>query len=189
MHHEFTALMSAALDHEAPPGDVLRLQDHLETCPACAEAWAAWRSMDTYLSTAARLAPPSNFVLRVAARLDERRQKQQRRRWLGSGLLVTWAAIIGVFWLAALGVIVWGSTHPGSVTGWAASGADTVSGVIEVVRGVQGALLSIGFVPISLGLGFYLCVTGLLAVVWLWLMMRKSAWAQVLSAANEPLAE
>ncbi len=189
MHDEFTALMSAVLDHEAPPGDAVRLHEHLQRCPACAQVWATWRSMDAFLAAAPRLAAPPNFVLLVAARLEERRQRQQRRRGLGSGLLVAWAALIGVFWLAVLGFTVWGFAHPGSLAIWAANGAETVGGVVEIMRGLQAALMNVGFLPISLGLGFYLCVTGLLAVAWLWLMVRKSAWAQVVSAANEPLAE
>lgn len=184
-HTEFTMLMSAVLDHEAPPGDQRKLQEHLSGCPACSQTWARWQELNTYLSAAPVVAPPPGFALHMAGRLEAERQRAHRRRWLGSGLLMAWAGSIAVLWLVLLGLVVWGYTHPLDLGRLAASGVQTLSGLADLMNALRSAIEGLGFLPVSLGVGFYVGVTALVAGGWLWLMAHKSAWAQIFAVSAD----
>ncbi len=188
MHVEFTALMSAVLDHEASATEVQRLHEHLAGCRACAQTWATWRSLDSLLAGAPLLTPPADFVLGVSLRLEQRRRQTRRRRWLGSGLLLVWAALIAAVWLVAGACLVWGITHPEGIGQLASSGTQTVASISGILHGLRAGLTGVGVWQLSLGLGFYLGLTAIVAAVWFWLMAHKSGWSDALSLVHDASA-
>jgi anti-sigma factor RsiW len=181
MHGEYTALMSSVLDHEAEPEEAARLDAHLASCPECAATWEYWRSLDECLSAMPVLVPPDGIAAGVAARLAERRLRSRQRRWYGSGLLLAWAGSLVALWLALLGMVGWCLAHPSLPGAWAAASLQMLGGLARALDGLRSALGALGLLPVSLGVGSYLCVTALAAGLWLWLMWRKSAWAQALA--------
>ncbi len=183
MHHEYSILMSAVLDQEAAPEEVARLEAHLASCPACAATWDRWRSLDICLSSAPMLVPPAGFAGRVAGKIEERQLHARRQRWFGSGLLVAWAASLLALWLAFLGLAGWCLIHPSMPRVWASASTQTLSGLARTLDGLHSALSALGLLPVSLGLGSYLCVTALAAGLWLWLMWHKSGWTRALASA------
>lgn len=185
-HVEFTILMSEVLDHEALPADVQRLHEHLGSCPACTLTWVRWQSVDSLLASAPVLAPPAGFVQGVNERLAQRRRQSKRRRWLGSGLLLAWGALIAVVWLVILGSLLWGFTHPAGTAGLLAWCSEFGSGMASIARGLlQGAFQALSGWQLWAGLASYLGVTALVAAGWFWLMAHKSGWADVLSTARD----
>ncbi len=183
MHIEYTALMSSVLDQEAEPEEAARLDAHLATCPDCAATWECWRSLDACFAAVPALVPPEGIAAGVAARLAERRLRSRRRRWFGSGLLIAWAGSLVALWLALIGMAGWCVAHPTLPGAWAAASLQTLGGLARTLDGLRSALAALGLLPVSVGVGFYLCVTALAAGLWLWLMWRKSAWAQAVASA------
>jgi predicted anti-sigma-YlaC factor YlaD len=70
MHHNYTMLMSRALDREASPDEEHLLSEHLEACPDCAAIWKQWQSLHKVLLAAPMLTPPQSCADAVLARLD-----------------------------------------------------------------------------------------------------------------------
>jgi predicted anti-sigma-YlaC factor YlaD len=185
MHNEYTVIMSEVLDREATAEQRLRLHDHQAECPICAATWDRWQSLDAQLSAAARLAPAPGFVLRVSARLAERQARTQRRRQLGSGLLLAWGASIGLLWLAVAGTLGWCLTHPTAVGELTSSGVYWLDGALWLWRTVQSTLVDLGGLWLSLGVGFYLGLTALVLFVWAALLLTKSDWLRSLFEAGD----
>jgi hypothetical protein len=185
MHNEYTEIMSEVLDREATVEQRLHWHDHQAECPICAATWDHWLSLDAQLSTAARLAPASGFVLRFSARLNEQRARTERRRQLGSGLLLAWGASIGLLWLAFAASLGWCFTHPTAVGELTSSGVYWLNGALWLWRTVQSTLVDLGGLWLSLGVGFYLGLTALVLFVWAALLLTKSDWLRPLLEAGE----
>jgi anti-sigma factor RsiW len=178
MHAQYTLLMSLALDDQATAAQKADLQRHLTACSSCAAVWARWRALDLRLAAAPRVAPPPNFVAEVAARLEKRRLRQRRWRWIGSGVLMAWVGIAGALGLCVAGLLVWGLMHPLEGSLLAAWGARLLSSLAQLLGVVQGCLSLLGGPVLGLGAGFYVILTTGLAALWLWLVIGRLGWAR-----------
>lgn len=78
-------LLTPDQDHE--------LQQHLRDCPKC----ASLEKGNLFLRSSAVMPPPEGFGLRFQARLQARRQEQQRKTMIGIVLLVL-TGITGLIW-------------------------------------------------------------------------------------------
>ncbi|MCX6031688.1 MAG: anti-sigma factor [Chloroflexi bacterium] len=183
MHENYTALMSLLLDREATAAEERELRTHLATCPACALTWDRWRVLDRRLTNAPLLAPPVGFTDRVLARLHERRQRSTWQKWLGSGLVLLWGVLFCGFWLAVAGLIWWGLRHPLEAALVLSTAAQLVSGVSWVLRSVGTVVSSVGTGTLALGVGLSGCLTGCLALLWVWVVGRSRSWVRAAAPA------
>ena len=172
MHEPFTVLMSLVLDGEATPAEEARLREHLKVCRTCMAVWQQWQALDQHLTAAPVLRPPRDFMTGVTARLEDRRQRRRRSRWFGSGLLAAGGLIMGAFWLCVIGLAGWGWYHPQEVGVIVSVGAQLLSGLSWFLRGIGVLVHSLGTVVFAFGVEFYLCLTGGLGVLWLWVLVR-----------------
>jgi hypothetical protein len=176
MHTEYTALMSLVLDREATPQQVAGLQAHLAGCAACARTWQDWQGFHAKLSAAPMLIAPPAFALGVTARLETRRRQQRRRRWLASGLLVTWGGMLCALWILALVLCWWGYVHPVELSLALSSAAQVLSGTALLLRGLERTLGGFGGPSPVLWLCSLAGFTAALVLVWVWAMARSAGW-------------
>lgn len=182
MHTKFTQLMSLVLDKEASPDEAHCLQEHLRDCPACAQVWVRWQTLDRRLSAAPQVAPAVSLVSLVSARLAERELRRRRTWWVGSGLLLTWLL---VFVVVLAGVVLasnWVTGRPQLVADLLSGLANFFSGAIWLLR---AAARFLGAPRLAAGAGLFTMLTCGLAVMWLWLMERSHrSWASALVLAR-----
>jgi hypothetical protein len=185
MHNEYTEIMSQILDGEATVEQRLHFHEHQAECPICAATWDHWQSLDAHLSAAVQLVPAPGFVLRVSARIAEQRARTERRRQLGSGLLLAWSASIGLLWLAFVGTLGWCFTHPTAPGELTSAGVYWLNGALWLWRTLQSTLVDLGGLWLSLGVGFYLGLTVMVLFMWAALLLTKSEWLRPLFQAGK----
>jgi len=176
MHTHYTRLMSLVLDDEATASQKADLQRHLAACPACATTWTQWQTLDVRLAAAPRLTPPPNLVAQVLGRLEERRLRQRRRRWIGSGLLVAWIGIAVASGLLLAGLLLWGLMHPlegGLFATWAAR---LLSNLFRLVEVFYGCLSLAAGSFLGWGAAFCVALTACLAALWVWAVGHFGRW-------------
>jgi anti-sigma factor RsiW len=176
MHAQYTELMSLVLDGEAAPGDREALFGHLRECSACSALWASWQRLDAGLREAPMVAPPPGFARRVAVRIEQRNQRRAWLRWLGTGAIAAWLSIALFAWLFAVSVALWGFTHPQRAGTVLSAAARALSLALWPMRGVELASAVTGL-PVWAGVGVCLALIGLLFGLWLWLALRRPAFA------------
>ncbi len=176
MHTEFTKLMSAALDHEADPDELARLQAHLHECPACAAAWAQWRAFDRRLSAAPLAAPPASLAAPVLRRLAEYELRRRQKQWVGGGLLVTWLLAFGLALVGVLAVSGWVASHPQQVAGILSGFAELFTRAIWLLRLLAGFLQGVNVPLVAASLGVFASLACVLAAIWLYLFGRSRNW-------------
>lgn len=66
----FLEKMSRNLDGLLPEKEVVILESHLAHCSYCGERWNVLQGLDSLISTAVPINPPSDFVSKVMLRLD-----------------------------------------------------------------------------------------------------------------------
>jgi anti-sigma factor RsiW len=102
MAHDYTKLMSAALDGRLSERERIEWDAHRATCPHCQRRWQMLQNVD-YLFRGARVAAPAPaFTMRFAARLARQQAARQsaQRVWVGAGILAIGA-------LATLATFAW----------------------------------------------------------------------------------
>jgi hypothetical protein len=118
------------------------------------------------------LAAPAGMAERVAARLDEAELRRRRLWWFGSGLVMSWVAVMIVGILAATAVFAWLTANLQQVGVLAATGAEYLSAATGLLRGVTTAVNSVGAPTVAALVGGLACITCALAMAWLWLLGR-----------------
>ena len=176
MHTEYTLLMSMALDGEAAPDEVRQLEAHLNGCMDCAATWTRWQALDRRFAAVAWAPAPANLAEKVTTRLDKREAQKRRSFWLGSGLLVSWFAVLVVS-AVTLGLLAWwGTNHPKEVAALLSALAQLLSGGSRALRGIGTLAGSFGGATAALGFGLLIALTGWLALLWAWVMGRSRRW-------------
>ncbi|PKO21117.1 MAG: hypothetical protein CVU38_16490 [Chloroflexi bacterium HGW-Chloroflexi-1] len=179
MHNEIEILMSMVFDGEATPAEAAQVRAHLTTCAACSESWQRWQVLDTCLASAPPLIPPPDFVASVMARLGERRRRRSRSRWFGSGMVLASALVLVGFWLIVAALLWWGHQHPLEVGIALSSGAQFLSSLTWILRGLGTLFGSVDGVVLKLGAGFGLSLTFALVLLWFWVMSRSPGWVRM----------
>lgn len=179
MHGEYTVLMSMALDGEATPAQMARLQEHLRTCGACAEAWRRWRVLDRQLSSAPAVAPPVGLVEGVMARLAERELARRRARWLRLGLALGWVGLSLVLGLLAALAIRWGALHTRELAAAAALAVQLFEGVSWLARAAVARLGALDVSVAAGALGALASITCGLGILWFRMISRSSHATQL----------
>ncbi len=173
MHDEYTGLMSVVLDDEATPEQATALRHHVADCGSCAAVWREWRALDVRLAATPALEPPVSLMAGLTARLAAHRAEHHRRRWLASGLVLAWAGMLCVVWLASVVALAWGYSHPVEVGLLLSSGAQIVSSLAWLLRGAQALVGGWGEASWPMVAGCFVSLTACLALLWVWLMMRS----------------
>lgn len=105
MGHDYTELMSAALDGRLAGHERAEWNTHLATCPRCQARWNALHDIDRMFKNTPLVAPAPGFVARFSNRLARRQAAQQsRQRTLaGTGVLGVGAltVLVTLGWLMA----------------------------------------------------------------------------------------
>jgi anti-sigma factor RsiW len=108
-NHDFSELMSLALDGMLSAEEERRLDQHLQACPACQSSWNRWQRVSHFLTVEPFVGPPQGFALRLdhALQRDERRQEHILASLLLAGgtatvlaLIVLGAALTTGLWMA-----------------------------------------------------------------------------------------
>lgn len=174
---DMTMLMSLALDSLLDKEDRLRLEQHVQTCPACQSEWEAMQAVSALFAESAMVGPPLGFAVRVERKLAE---KERKRRQTFGGLAILTSSLslagltIAAVCLIALGVLTWQGVGP------LAGVQDGTSAVSQVASGMglvgKGASLFLGDLLLRYGsllvfaLGFGIIVLGGL---WTWIFLRR----------------
>jgi len=178
MHNEIEMLMSMVLDGEATSAETAQVRAHLTTCASCSEIWRRWQALSTCLASAPVLNPPADFVASVTARLEERRQRRSRSRWFGSGMVLVFGMVLIGFWLMVAALAWWGYHHPLEVGVALASGAQVLSSLARIFRGLSTLFGTVDGMTLTIGAGFGLSLTFSLVLLWGWVMSRSRAWVR-----------
>lgn len=96
-HHDYSELMSLALDGMLSAGEQQRLDQHLAGCPACETTWNLWQRVSHVLTVEPFAGPPQGFALRFDNVLQRQEQRHERvlAGWvLAGGTLVVLAMIM-----------------------------------------------------------------------------------------------
>ncbi|MEJ2210447.1 MAG: zf-HC2 domain-containing protein [Anaerolineae bacterium] len=174
---QVTEMMSLALDGLLDEAGRQRLQQHLDTCPACQAEWQAMQTVSTLFERSALVGPPLGFAVRVERRL-ETKQKKRRRTFGGVAVLTSSLSLAGVtvaaVCLIVLGIVAWqwlGDLQSVQVGLEAAS--QVASGMGLVGKGASlflGDLLLRYGAPLLFALGAGVAV---LVGLWTWFFVRR----------------
>ncbi|MFN2226425.1 MAG: zf-HC2 domain-containing protein [Anaerolineae bacterium] len=174
---QVTEMMSLALDGLLDEVGRQRLQQHLDTCPACRAEWQAMQAVSTLFERSALVGPPLGFAVRVERRLESK-QKKRRRTFGGVAVLTSSLSLAGVtvaaVCLVVLGIVAWqwlGDLQSVQVGMEAAS--QVASGMGLVGKGASlflGDLLLRYGAPLLFALGAGVAV---LVGLWTWLFVRR----------------
>jgi len=184
MHNEIEMLMSLVLDGEATPAETAQVRAHLTTCVTCSETWRRWQALNTCLASASILNPPADFVASVTARLQERHQRRSRSRWFGSGMVLALALVLIGFWLMVAMLVWWGYHHPLEVGVALSSGAQLLSSLTRIFRGLGTLFGSVDGMTLTIGAGCGLSLTFALVLLWGWVMSHSRAWVSAPAAIH-----
>lgn len=175
-HARYTEVMSLILDGEAAAGADEELRQHLLACPDCAAVWSTMQAFDADFRAAPMLSPPADLAQRVAVRIEARSRRHTSARWLGASLLLAWLGIAVLVLSVIVATTLWGVAHPLQASTVLSAGAHALSGILWPVRSLEMLLGSAGL-TLWTGIGGYLVVTGVLMGAWLWLAVRRPAFA------------
>ena len=96
-HHDYSELMSLALDGLLSAEEERRLDRHLAACPACQAVWLKWQRIAHVLTVEPFAGPPQGFALNVDQAM-QRDESRQERIWaslvLAGGTLAVLALIV-----------------------------------------------------------------------------------------------
>jgi anti-sigma factor RsiW len=105
MGHDYTELMSAALDGRLGPGERAEWNAHLAVCSKCQKRWNALQQIDHTFKSASVMMPAPGFKARFAQRLAQRQAAQysRQRTFAGAGMLTAsaMAALVVIGWVLA----------------------------------------------------------------------------------------
>jgi anti-sigma factor RsiW len=111
MQHDYSEMMSLALDGMLSPDERSGLDQHLRDCPACEASWNKWQRIAHVLTVEPFAGPPQGFALRLDQALQRDEQRQERilaGLVLAGGtatvlaLLVLGTALTTALWMAIL---------------------------------------------------------------------------------------
>lgn len=105
---EWREKMSLRLDGRLSAADEMLLDDHLASCPACAEEWQRWQEVDCLFRTAPAVEAPVDLAERVLARL---KPAPSPRALVGSFALLALGAValLAIYLVpVVLGALQWG---------------------------------------------------------------------------------
>lgn len=176
MHAEYTLMMSLTLDGEVTAAETHRLREHLRMCDECAAIWERWQAMHRRFVAAPSVAPPADLVEKVAARLEAHELRRRRVRWISSGLLVSWLAVVLLGLMALAVLAIWVTRYPGDAR-------TALVGVLRLVDAASWVLVSVatqvgnlGVPAVAAGFGLVALLTCALGMLWLWVMGRSHVW-------------
>jgi anti-sigma factor RsiW len=112
MRHDYSAMMSLALDGMLSPEEVIVLDQHLQACPACQVSWNKWQRIAHVLTVEPFAGPPQGFALGVDHALQHDEQRQER---ILAGLVLAGgtAAVLALLVLGtALTTALWMAISP-----------------------------------------------------------------------------
>lgn len=95
-HHDYTDLMSLALDDLLSAEEQQRLDQHLAGCLTCRLTWSRWQRIAHVLTVQPFAGPPPAFMLHVDRALQRREQRRERMLagWLlAGGAFTVWTLI------------------------------------------------------------------------------------------------
>lgn len=179
MHEEYEILMSLVLDGESAAGDAVRLQKHLDECPRCERVWQRWQALHRRFLDAPAIALELDLVPGVEARIAAHHQRRYRSRWVGTGLLLVWAAIFAGFWFGLASLMLWGLRNPQEIGPFASSAAQLLSGMSWYLRGITALAGNLGVPTILVGGGVYLGLTASLVMAWTYVAARRRPLGRV----------
>lgn len=78
MMHDYSEMMSLALDGMLSPEEAIDLNQHVQACPACQASWNKWQRIAHVLTAEPFAGPPQGFALRVDHALQGDEQRQER---------------------------------------------------------------------------------------------------------------
>lgn len=76
--HDYSALMSLALDGMLDANEAGQLEQHLHACPACQASWTRWQRIAHVLTVEPFAGPPQGFALRLDQTLQRHEQRHER---------------------------------------------------------------------------------------------------------------
>lgn len=132
-HHDYSELMSLALDGMLNAGEQQHLDQHLADCPACQRTWSTWQRVSHVLTVEPFAGPAQGFALRF----DNVMQRQERRH---ERVLAGWVLAGGT--LAVLALIVLGTAL--TTTLWMAIAPDARTQLVETL-GYAGQFAALVF--------------------------------------------
>lgn len=109
--HDYTNLMSLALDDLLSAEEQQHLDQHLAGCLSCRRTWSKWQRISHVLTVQPFAGPPPAFMLQIDRALQRREQRHERvlAGWLLAGgtltvlaLTLLSAAVTGTILLTAL---------------------------------------------------------------------------------------
>lgn len=114
-HHDYSDLMSLALDGMLGAEEARRLDQHLLACPACQSAWTRWQRIAHVLTVEPFAGPPQGFALSIdhALQRDERRQERVFASLVlaGGSLVVLALVVLGTALTTALWMAISPAAH------------------------------------------------------------------------------
>lgn len=102
---EAQRLISGELDHENTPRETAALQQHLQTCQACAAVLESYRRTDLLLKELWQ-EPPADLCGEIMEQIRREGRRQPRRRKWHRGIMPSVAAAV-----VLLGIAVWKLPH------------------------------------------------------------------------------
>jgi anti-sigma factor RsiW len=78
MHHDYSEMMSLALDGMLSAEETSGLDQHLRACPTCQASWDKWQRIAHVLTIEPFAGPPQSFALRLDHALQRDEQRQER---------------------------------------------------------------------------------------------------------------
>ena len=169
MHKDITLLMSLVLDGEATAEEEGALREHLHTCTGCASTWQRWQELDRRFEGAPMAMAPAGLAAAVLARVETAQVVSERRHSFALWLGLASAAVLVLAGLVALVVVNWPLELPGAASA-AISGFAGVAGWLW--REAVEVLATAGAPTVAATAGALLCLTCILAMVWLWIVNR-----------------
>lgn len=109
MDHDYSALMSLALDGMLSADEASSLDQHLLACPACQTSWNKWQRIAHVLTVEPFAGPPQGFALRLDQAMvrDEQRHERMLAGLVLAGgttlvlaLIVLGTALTTALWMA-----------------------------------------------------------------------------------------
>jgi anti-sigma factor RsiW len=86
VQHDYSEIMSLALDGMLSADEERLLDQHLRACPACQASWGKWQRIAHVLTVEPFAGPPQGFALRLDQALQRDEQRQER---ILAGLVLT----------------------------------------------------------------------------------------------------
>ena len=78
MQHDYSEMMSLALDGMLGAEEANDLDQHLRACPACQASWSKWQRIAHVLTVEPFAGPPQGFALGLDHALQRDEQRQER---------------------------------------------------------------------------------------------------------------